>query len=302
LNVEFAIELIGFGGIVPAVVSGAIVWLSLRFLPEDAAARYSAALALAVAFFVGYALLPSWAPLRPTRHWQWMPYLGVAATFVGAVGLARGLFTVERWMLYLLLAAATAWLLVPNWPDLQPPRIVYITAFTAALVLLTVLLEPLPARVGEPLFLLLLAFVSLTAAVVLAVFVSIKFGQIAAIAAAATGASGVASLFVRRECGSRGLIPVFSVIVCGIIFVGHIEPNPPLTAMLFIPAAPLGLWVSARGPLACFRGFKAGAIRTAAVLLLLLIAVLASVLQERSHASGNLTDGSRLKGSPALRS
>jgi hypothetical protein len=271
---NFVIEVLVYGGIVPAAIAVAIVCLSRRFLPESVSNRYAAAIAFAVAFFVGYALLPSWADLLPKRHWQWLPYLGAVAVVLGPVGLATGVRAPERWLLFLLLAIATAWALVPTWPGLKPPRSVYVPCLAGYLLLLTTLLEPLPARLIGKLFVALLTVVSGSVAIALAAFVSLKFGQVAGIAAAATAGCWVASLFHNHDSTTRGLVPAFTIVVGGLAFVGFIEPQQPLKAMLLVPAAPLALWASVWGPLARLRGIAAGAAQTAIVLVPLAIALI----------------------------
>ena len=51
------------------------------------------------------------------------------------------------------------------------------------------------------------------------------------------------------ELAVRALLPAATIIVGGSAFVGCIEPQPPLYGLLALPAAALGLWVSAVVPL-----------------------------------------------------
>ncbi|MCH7863259.1 MAG: hypothetical protein IH998_16740, partial [Proteobacteria bacterium] len=216
--------------------------------------------AFAAAFFVGYALLPAWAAIAPTRHWHWLPYLGLVAMVMGPVGLAPGLLRVERWLLTFLLAVLAAWLLVPTWADLQPARPTYVLILTAYILLLSMLLDPLPAHVPVRLFLAALTIVAGAGAIMLAVFVSLTFGQLAGIAATAMAGCTIAAFRVGGPTLTRAVIPAFAVLVGGSLFVGSIEPDPALHGFLLVPAAPLGLWTCLRGPLARHRGVAGGTI------------------------------------------
>jgi hypothetical protein len=270
---KFMIEILVYGGIFPAAIAVAIMCLSRRLLPESVSNRYAVAIAFAVAFFVGYALLPSWADLLPKRHWHWLPYLCAVAVVLGPVGLATGVHAPERWLLFLLLAIATAWAIVPTWPGLKPSRSVYVPSLAGYLLLLMTLIEPLPTRINGKLFMSMLTVASGSVAIALAVFVSVKFGQVAGIAAAAMAGCCVASFFHNHDSTTRGLVPAFAIIVGGLAFVGYIEPQQPLKGMLPVPAAPLALWASVWGPLARLRGVAAGAAQTAVVLVPLVIAL-----------------------------
>ncbi len=90
MNDDSVAAVLGYGVLVPAVVSGGLVWLARRSLDEETLLRYGAALAFVGGFVAGYLLLPDWAALAPERHWHWLPYLAVAAGLLGPVSFARG--------------------------------------------------------------------------------------------------------------------------------------------------------------------------------------------------------------------
>jgi len=261
-----AIEIVGYGGLVPGVIAIAVYRLAL-WLPAGAGPRFSAALAFASAFFVGYVLMPDWAELAPTRHWHWLPYLAGMAAILGAVGLADGVSIVDRWLLQGLLAIVGGWLLVPDWASLQPSRAVYVPLLSVYFVVLCAALDGLPERLPGRLFPVLLGVVSVASTISIAFFVSVKLGQVAGIATAGLLGCGVANLTRPTSVASRGVIPGYVVIVGGLAFVAGIEPEPPLLALLLIPAAPLALWSCAWGPLSRTRGYAGAASQFAAVLL-----------------------------------
>lgn len=279
----FVTDILFYGGVVPAAVAVSLVFLLRRLLPASAAQRYPTAVAFAAACFVGYALLPSWAVTAPTRHWHWLPYLGLVAMVTGPVGLAPGLLRVERWLLTLLLAVLAAWLLVPTWADLQPARPTYVRILTAYVLLLSMLLDPLPARVPVRLFLATLTIVASVGAIMVAVFISLTFGQLAGIAAAAMAGCTIAASRAGDPTMTRAVIPAFAVLVGGSLFVGSIEPDPALHGFLLVPAAPLGLWMCARGPFARHQGVARATIGLVGVLVLLAIAgILISIRESNS--------------------
>jgi hypothetical protein len=271
------IEIAGYGGIVPAGVAIAIFLLCRRFLPEGARDRYAAAAAVAIAFLVGYALMP-WTQWTPKRHWQWLPYAGAVAMVAGPVALASGLVVAERWLLRLLLAAGTAWLLVPTWSTLSPPRPALLAMLTAYLFIVMTGLVSLPDRLMTRLFLVHLAIAAAGVALLLAVEVSLTFGQLAGIVTAAIAGCCVGSLFGTSPIVSRGLIPIFVVLIGGLAFVGCIESQPPRFAMLLAPAAPMVLWVCNWGPIARMSGKKAIAAQTGVVLAALALALACAML------------------------
>jgi hypothetical protein len=268
-----AIEILGYGGAVPAGVALVIAVLCRRLLPPTASERYAAAAAVASTFFIAYALLP-WTELQPKRHWQWLPYLGAAAMIAGPLALASGVSRVERWLVHLMLALTAAWLLVPAWSTLEPPRPAYIAMLTGYLLLLMTALDALPPRLLGPLFLVHLTIAAAATALALAVSVSVKFGQLAGIATAAMAGCAVSAFFSRPHSAAQGSIPVFAILLGGSAFVGCIELQPPLAGILLAPAAPLALWICARGPLTRFEGVRGAAVQIAAVLIPLTIALL----------------------------
>src|SRR4051812_45341785 len=117
-----ALELLGFL-LLPTVATSLLTgWLLRRFAPASIAARYATAAPAAAAFAVGYVLLPDWALLWPQRHWQWLPYLAIAAAVVGPIGQAPAFQAWERALLHVLFGVVAGWLLVPTWETLEPSR------------------------------------------------------------------------------------------------------------------------------------------------------------------------------------
>jgi hypothetical protein len=268
-----AIEIVVAGVIVPAAVSFAAFWLSRRFLSDEISSRYATAIAFAAAYCVGYLLLPSWAELAPKRHWHWTPYLALAAAVIGPISAASGLHLVERWVLYFVTAFVSAWLLVPTWASLQPPRSVCVPLLAAYLFLLAALLESLLSRLPAVAISAQLTISSVCVAVLIAGFVSVTYARPAGIAAAALAGVCVAAYLTQVAATARGLGLGYAVTVGGWAFIGCIEPHQPALGLLFAPVAPLSLWWCVSGPVSRLHGRTAATVQTVVVLFHLAIAI-----------------------------
>ncbi len=262
------------GLVAPAAIAWALIWLLRWTLIGKADDRGLFASAAGAGVFLGYVLLPDWAVLLPERHWQWLPYVGVAAAAVSALAASSRALLAVRWLLLSAAALAAAWKLVPDWEGLVPPPTPSIVLVATGMVLLSAALEALPDRLCGPPLIAILALVAGGAMVALAVAVSLKFGQLAGLIASGLAGCGLACL--RRPNVSpaavRGLIPPAVLLLVGVAYIGCIEPDPPVVALLFIPAAPLTLWAFAAGPLARLQGRSAIAAQVVAVAIPLAIA------------------------------
>jgi hypothetical protein len=280
------IEIGLYGGAAPFAVALALVFLARRMLPALLSERIAMAAAFAVAFFVGWVLLPDgWTPLKPARPWHWLPYLGLlAASLSGAAsqttpftdsGCAnqRSLSYGWRLAVHLVTAASAAWLLAPNWPDLDPPRYVHVLLLAGYLFALMTLLDALPDHVLGRLCPFVLFAAASATAIVIAVPRVLTMGQITGLAAASLFGCGAAGMLALRDGVTRELVSVYSVLVGGIAFWGSIDPEPPAYSILLAPLAPLMLWLCAYGPLARLSGWKAAAVQIGVVLVPLAILV-----------------------------
>lgn len=266
------VELLAYGLLVPAAVAAAGYWLGRRLFPPRIGERWAAPLAVALGVMAAYALLPDWASLVPQRHWQWLPYLGLLAAVVGPAAQAAQRFLWWRYVIFLALAGVTAAFLVPTWPSLAPSRPISIVLLATYLFAVMALVDALPDRLyGWP-FLMALLLTAFGLAALLAAEVSIRFGQLAGMLGAALAGLAVAARFTSLG-DYRGTIPVFAVLAGGLAYAGAIEPELPAPALLLAAAAPLALWICARGPLAKIQGRFSIALQCGAVLLPLALAL-----------------------------
>ena len=265
------VEAAALGLAAPAAIAAALFLVLRRLLPDDAGARYAAAIAFAAAYIAAFALLPLDAELVPSRHWHWIPYLAGAAAILGPVAAARGVTILERALLYLLASLVAAWFLVPDWASLQPPRTVWVPGLAVGVTLIALLVQPLFSRVPAARLLALLALSALVVAALIAGLLSLKYGQAAAIAAAAFAGCAIAAWLSPRSAISGAVALAFAWVVGGWAFIGCIEPQQPLYPLLLAPAAPLALWCCAIGPAARLRGYGAAALQAGAVALVLAV-------------------------------
>lgn len=273
-----------YGGMTPVIVALAVLLIARRFSSSDPD-RHSASIALVAGFFAGYRLL-SLAPWNPSAHWHWLPYALLVAAVVGPITCAAGVWTIERICLYVLVALAAGWVLVPNWDDLDPSRKVHLLAFATYVVVWACLFRPLLNRHAGPLLPVVLWATMTAAAIVLALSGSLRFAQIAiALAGALFGIVIVATMW-RDSNHLNGMTLLFSVAVVGALLIGRVNSfsQVPLASYLLIPAAPLVVWCGTAGPLSRLTGAKKLLALTALPCLLLAIAVLGAAVAELGGA------------------
>lgn len=271
----------------PAAISMAVTWAILRFVPGDVARHYAAAAGCGIGFFGGFAILET-AAIKPTATWHWLPWCGAIALSIGPVGLAEGVRTSERWALHLGLALAAALLLVPGWAALLPVRGWYIAAFAAGIGGLSILLDGLAKRVSGSMLSASLCLTAFCGAMVLAIAVSLRFGQLAGALAATLGGCFLVIRIKKPQSDGplRGAVPVYAILMGGLILAGFLVPREPPLGLVLIPFAPLALWLCEFGPPSRLSGRRSVLVRLAALSLPL---GLASVWIARSLnlASGN---------------
>ena len=271
---NLTVQLAAVTVLAPAAGAVVVLWIGQRFLPRELR-RGWAALAFAGGFWLGYALLAwlqSRSDFRPTRHWQWIPYLTLLAAAVAAATTIARLHVAIRWALLAAVAIFSAWLLVPTWPDLAPSRAVTTPILAAYIFLITILLEPLESRLSPTVITSHLALSAACSAGFIAAFVSLTYGEPAGIAAATFAGCAVGAWLFPDAITVRALALVYAVNVGGWAFTGTINPRPPLIALLVTPLAPLALWTCTAGLQARKRGVATIALQTAAVLVVLMIA------------------------------
>ena len=271
--------------LVPAVVSVVTTIGILRGFSGDVSRRYTGSLAFAAGFLAGFAFLET-RELRPSTYWHWLPWVAVVASIVGPIGLAAGVRPPERLALLIVLTLVAAWFLVPTWASLQPTRGGYIAAFAGSVFLLWFLLDPLAGRVPHALLCGTLVLSSLNGGVLVAAFVSVRFGLLGVAAAAALSGPFVAAILYRDDAILRGLLPVHVVVLGGIMLAAQVNVGLPSATLVLIPAAPLIHWLCEIGPLARLHGKWRSVVRFGAIGLPLAVAWGLSLSAQRERKPG----------------
>lgn len=242
----FSLDFILKGVVAPAVAAFVVALLLKR--GSDGSRGVGAA-----AYAVGQTLGTVWMLYGsgdgfPTRNLHWVPWEGILAAAIGPTAVAIGLTALERWILTILAATAAAILLVPQWPDLWPPRLISIALFVLVAFSVQRLADRLTQRTSPRLIALAMAGTALFAAMLITASFSLRVGEAALITAAALSGTAVALMIWPDEMAVRGLCLPYVLAVGGWCYVTAIEPVPPLIALLFLPAALLVLWLGAVGP------------------------------------------------------
>ena len=279
----FTLKDIIYGGVTPIIVTIVVLWIVRRYFSIDGRDRHSASIGTLVGFLVGYGLL-SLAPWTPTAHWHWLPPVSLVAAIVGPIACAEGVTMVERATLYVLVALAAGWVLVPDWEDLSPSRNVHLAAFTIYVVVSTCLLQILSKRFVGPLLPFVLWATIMAAAIVLALSGSLRFSQMAiAMAGALFGIVLIACVW-RDANHLHGIALLFSVTAVGSLLIGRVNSfsEVPLASYLMIPAAPLFVGCCSVGRFSKLAGAKRFLVLAMLPCLLLAVAVLMAAKAELS--------------------
>jgi len=241
-----ALEIFGLAAAVSLAVSFVVAWLAPRLLGAGARAFASQPIALTVGYCAGYLILPrSWAALVPDQSWHWLPVLSMLAAVATAAWSGRGRLALLPWFALVALAALAGHLLTPSWTVFGLSWPLSTVVAIGYFILIATSLECLPPRfLGQPMIALLAVAAALSAAAIGA-DVSLRFAQLAAIAAAGLAGCWLVGFFGARpsERSLRGLILSFAVLVGGIAFVACVEPDPPRARLLVLPLTPLIAWL-----------------------------------------------------------
>jgi len=152
-----------------------------------------------------------------------------------------------RWTIFLITIALAASLLTPTWAIFGLTRPASIVVLIVYLLLLSLTLETVPPRLTGRTYVALCFLSAAVLAIVVGAYLSIKFAQLAAIAAASLAGCFAAACLAPQSVSQqsiRGLTSVFVVLVGGLAYVSTVEPDPPLAGFLVIPLIPLSIWLA----------------------------------------------------------
>lgn len=246
----FTLNDILYCGVAPLVVSALMLLVVRRFSPAEFGERYAGSLAVLAGFMAAYGL-NELGPWMPEAHWHWLPYVLTGAAIVGSIAAATSLFWVERTMLHMMSAGVAAWVLVPDWEDLDPSRTTYLIGFGACVTVLAGILSSLETRLlGRTLP--LVQWLTLTASsIILLLSGSLRFTLLAI--AGCSAVFGVMLFSGRNQTTPHhsGLQLLFSALLIGTLAIGKVNSfsSVPWIAYLLVPIAPATLCLTATGPI-----------------------------------------------------
>ena len=203
-------------------------------------ARFFLSVAMSFAFFVGMSWLLGEVALSDpskTKFWHWLAPVSVVAAFITSpLTMAKSAWRYAAW---LTIGLAVAYLLVPTWESLVPPRNVYIPVFGVFVAGLIASYEFVSGITSPREQVVMLFATSVGVAVSCAAVVSLKFGLLAAYVALGFAGALVASFFVALDPLSiRGSMPTAAVLVASTAFFGFVYPENPIPELALLPWAP----------------------------------------------------------------
>lgn len=235
----FLLEQILPSAIVAMMVAAGVCGFAL-YWGKERARRTLAPLALGLAYLSGHLVVAGWVTFPPADTTNWLPYFALAAAVLGS---SCSLVTTKTWVRLLIFVAVSAgtlrlllkpkfqygWSLGEGW--------LWVACLVCALVSLAVILDALGRRTATatemPAFLLFTCAGTFGALVLSG---SVLLGQFAAVLGAAVFGSLVFTL--RKVTLSRGIVPVFSLLLGALLVSGYFFADLPLASAMLLALAP----------------------------------------------------------------
>lgn len=274
---QFEIEALAFGVLIPALAGGLIALVSAlqqhwgRLLPATCGA---------MAAFSGFALawwLFDWAPLEPIEFWQWQLVVTTVATAAALLMSWKYAPAAARIAVCAAVAVGGAWRIVPDgeagWSDMAPFRAALVGSFALSVFFVWIVIDRASRR-PQRLSLWWLAACALVGAVVLFQSGNTKFAQLSgALGAAVIGAAAVCTWRPSADLVRGAAGPVVTTLG-GLAMSGYVNTynEIPRACFLLLMVAPLGIvagdWLAPRAP-----GWIRSAVSGAAVAAILALAI-----------------------------
>lgn len=289
-------------GIAAAVGIALIVSALAAFLGRGGDAptgpRWGLAIGLALGYGVGHAFVREWLkgprlqeawsalkvwkfgegefPLFPSGMVDWIPWLAGAALIIGVLDGIQPVPGWAKWENRLFLTVLTLGLLLPlflngTWEFVQGAK--WAGGLGLAVLAFWAVIDARATRIGAsmPLILLLMAIALSISQTVSGL--SIKMGSLGGVLSGALGGIWVVSWMSPRIALARAAVPVFVVIYAGSIFCGVFYHELPMASAIALALAPMATLVDRIGPVTRLSPWKVAAIRTAALIVPLGVAV-----------------------------
>ena len=280
----FELKAVGFGVVLPAVVTAVILWAACRAVESLAAEKrrrlieLAAALAIGIGFAVGFIVagrLLGFAPLIPRRTWHWLPYLVWAAT---AFGLLESSGKGPRWFwiaMRIPVSLAVAAVFVPDVGRYAPYWWPMTIGLAAATFTWWSACEPLANQRNAVVWPLVLCMTCITATIVQILASNSSMIHVTGVLFAVSAGALAISLCYSSEVLTRAMTPALAVLLPGLMFTGYVGTfsEVPVASFALIAFAPLLMWIGELRPLAERKSAGAVIATIAVVWLPLVVAV-----------------------------
>jgi len=239
------VEMALYGGLAPAAVAAALVWLVLRVAGPNSthAGHCGAALALTGGLLTG-CFLQDVTPWRPDRSWNWLPYVAIMAAVAELLITLIPLPALVRWTVRLGLVVLAAWLLVPTLQETAPHLWFWRTAVGGAMVTTWCSLAVSAPRLQGACLLVLLAVIVLAAAGVLEFAGFLKLVLAAGSLAAALIGIALVTWWRSASGVGSGVTPGIALLLPGLMCNGYFyrgDPGLPVASVVLVTLAPIVL-------------------------------------------------------------
>ncbi len=176
------------------------------------------AVALAAGVAASWAAFP-WTPFPPSESWHYLP-------FAIASGVIPAIFIQTRWrsaagITSFAVTAASAWYLIPTWPEFSATRIQWVIALAVAATALGVVAHVIAERSSARQMALILVLAGLANCINLERVGCAKFAQLGGVLLAVMGAAALDRVLRPASEISVGMIPGMVVGIVALSFLGY---------------------------------------------------------------------------------
>lgn len=238
------LEIVGAGALLPAMVCGLLLLVSMA---GDGRAQAARPLAASLGFLSGYAALTwMWGQTSFDDPWHWLPASALFAA--GAEMVARNKLTPAlAWCLRAGIAVGVGYLLVD---EKVPGRSFAIAGFGIAMFVLWVVLDG-RTRYSGPFVPALLLAVAIVGSAVLEASGNMKLAQLGEVFGAVLGATGLLAWRYPNHALARDAVPCIVVVLLGLMLQGQLNNYAEISiaSLLLVALSPIGLAVGQLKPL-----------------------------------------------------
>jgi hypothetical protein len=269
------IEQMLLGVVLPAAVALAVFVLA-RTWRRDSLGRIGTVLAIGGGYLAGHLALRGWPPFPPAESTQWLVFLVLLVTFLGAVDVTSRVPDWVRWAVRAAVSLAVPCLLLQPLVDhAWSPAVAmqWISLTALAIFASWSFLDWLASRTHGATLPLVLLIVSVGTSLVLLFSGSASLGQLAGVLAATMGVSLLLAFLRPGFSLGHGAVPVAMVLLAGLWINGKFYAEVPTASAAMLILAPAAIWGVQAAVSKSSRPWQEVAIRSVAVSIPVLLAV-----------------------------